>query len=471
LGGTLAAVLQPGLYAATTNYLGVVTANNPITTTFAQAQAFAPGGTAPLAFFSVTPTYNPTSVDLTLNRLGFGAVVGETSNQRRVGAALDAAYSTSLTGNAATFYTNLLQATSAGVLDQLSGEGTSASQNAAFLANDLFSTAMSNHALAWRAGDRAGFVPATPLGYADERPMTNAYAMITKAPPAYQTGWRAWGAGFGGGQSTGADAGVGAASALNRAAGGAVGLDHQIDGDLLFGAGVGGSRNTFSVSDRATTGSADAVQAGAYVLRQWGSFYAMGLGSYAHFDNHTSRTVTGIGPSETATGAFSSDLFGGKLEIGNTFTGFGVNVTPFGAVQVSSLRQAGYTEASTTTAGAPGILGLTYQPITVNSLPTFLGLQLDSRVMFANGMVWSPYLRAAWVHEFSPARTITASLTTLSNPAFTVDGARAASDAARLDVGSRLALTRNISVSASFNGEFSGREQIYSGTGALRVSW
>ena len=39
------------------------------------------------------------------------------------------------------------------------------------------------------------------------------------------------------------------------------------------------------------------------------------------------------------------------------------------------------------------------------------------------------------------------------------------------DVGSQLSVTRNISLSASFNGDFSGREQIYSGAGALRVTW
>ncbi|MBV8840957.1 MAG: autotransporter domain-containing protein [Alphaproteobacteria bacterium] len=472
LDGTLRAVLQPGLYAAVTQYSGVVTATNPITTRFAQAQAFAPGGAAPLVFFTLTPTYNSKSVDLTLNRIGFGAVAGETLNQQRVGAALDSAYSTSLSGNAATFYANLLQSTSAGVLDQLSGEGTSATQNAAFFANDLFNTAMSTHALGWRMGDRAGFVPATPLGYAAAPTNAASAALVTKAPPAYWPAWRAWGAGFGGGQSIGGDAAIGSANVTNRSAGGAVGLDRQINGDLLMGLAVGGGRTSFAVADRATSGSADAVEAGAYVLRQWGAFYAMGLASYAHFDNRTTRTIAGIGPSETAIGAFGSDLIGGKLEIGNTFsTWWNVNVTPFAAVQASSLHQAGYTEASTVFGGAPGLMGLTYQPVTVNSLPTFLGLQFDTRTAWANGMVWSPYLRAAWVHEFSPNRTITASLATLGIPAFTVDGARAVSDAARIDLGSQLAITRNISLSASFNGEFSGREQIYAGTGALRVTW
>jgi uncharacterized protein with beta-barrel porin domain len=473
LGGTLGAVVQPGLYAATTKYAGVIsTPVGTIANQFASVQAFAAGTTTPLAFFTASATYNATSVDLTLNRVGFGAVAGETFNQQQVGNALNAGYSTSLTGNAATFYSNLLQSTSTGVLDRLSGEGTSATQTSAFFANNLFNSVMSNHALGWRAGDTTGFIADTPLGYAGEPSAANAFAAFTKGPPqAFVPGWRAWGAGFGGSQSIGADPSVGAASVSSSVAGGATGLDRQLDSGLLVGIGVGGSRGNFSVPDRATTGSADAFQAGAYFLRQWGSTYLTGLGSYAHFDNQTSRTIGGIGPAETATGAFGSDLFGGRLEIGNTFKVWGINLTPFAAVQVSSLHQAGYTESSTTLAGAPGVLGLAYQPVTTTSLPTFLGVQFDTAVLLRNGMTLSPFARVSWVHEFDPARNITASLIALNNPAFTVDGARAASDSAKVDLGSQLAVTRNVSLMASFNGEFSGREQIYSGTGAIRVSW
>src|SRR5207253_486195 len=72
------------------------------------------------------------SVVLTLTRYGFGNAPGETANQRSIGAALESGYSTALTGSAATFYTQLLQAGSLRVLDQLSGEGTSGTQNTAF---------------------------------------------------------------------------------------------------------------------------------------------------------------------------------------------------------------------------------------------------------------------------------------------------------------------------------------------------
>jgi outer membrane autotransporter protein len=104
-------------------------------------------------------------------------------------------------------------------------------------------------------------------------------------------------------------------------------------------------------------------------------------------------------------------------------------------------------------------------------LPTFVGVQLDSKLALADGMVWTPYTRVSWVHEFEPTREITASFITLPGSTFTVDGPRAARDAARVDLGSKLAIDRNASVFSSFNGEFSDRSRMYAGKGGFRIVW
>ena len=59
-------------------------------------------------------------------------MAGLNANQRAVGNALEAAYATTLTGPAATLYTNLLMTGTPNALSQLSGEGITAAQNAAF---------------------------------------------------------------------------------------------------------------------------------------------------------------------------------------------------------------------------------------------------------------------------------------------------------------------------------------------------
>ena len=86
-------------------------------------------------------------------------------------------------------------------------------------------------------------------------------------------------------------------------------------------------------------------------------------------------------------------------------------------------------------------------------------------------MLWQPYARLSWVHEFSPTRDVSASFIALPGSSFTVDGPRAASDAARIDLGSRLALNARTSLFASFDGEFSDRSQSYAGKGGLKVNW
>jgi uncharacterized protein with beta-barrel porin domain len=465
LAGTLRAIVQPGLYGATTSYLGVLTAGNAINTQFAQATSSSP-------FFTAAAIYHPTTVDLTLTRIAFGSAPGQTRNELAVSRALDPVYSTSLTGNAATFFGNLLAATSVGVFDQLSGEGTSATQNTAISADGMFLSTLMDQLWLWRGGDRPGVVDtaAMPPGYAAESREKPIFNAIFKAPPAYLPSWHVWATGFGGAQSFKGDATIGSANASDHTGGGAFGVDYQFKPDLLLGVGVGASTSSFSVPDRATSGTVDGGHVGFYGMQRWGSAYAAGLISYSRFDNSTTRTITGVGPTEIAAGSFASDLLGARLEVGRTWAYGYVRLTPFAAVQVSELWQRGYSESSTI-GGAPGILGLAFAPIAVTSLPTFLGAQVDTRAVLDNGMVWSPFARAAWVHEFRPTRQITAAFLSVPGAGFSVDGARAASDSLKLDVGSRLALNRMMDFTATFTGEFSDRTQSYAGRAGLRISF
>jgi outer membrane autotransporter protein len=462
LDGTLRVALQPGLYQSTTTYTDIVESNTGVSGQFANV-------TTGLAFFNAVATYNAMSVDLTLNRYGFGAVPGETVNQRSVGNALEAGYSTSLSGATAAFYSNLLQAGSVRVLDALSGEGASGTQNTAFSAGALFGQTMDGQMAAWLAGNR-GVSGGTALGYAEERPSAASAFNAVKAPPSVQPIWNAWVAGFGGRQSLSGDAVVGSAGFSDRVAGGAIGVDRLVNPDLLVGIAAGGSAATFAVDDRATSGRVDGGHIGAYAMQRFGAGYLSAQLAYSHFNNETTRFISGVGPDETAKGAFGSNQLGGRLEIGHAFAFDTITVTPFAAVQAARLWQAAYTETSM--AGAlPGVLALSYAAKGVTSLPTFLGAKFDGRFDLGNGMVWMPFVHAAWVHEFDPARNVTASLTSLALPTFTVEGARAAADAGRMELGSRLTLNRWWELSARATGEFSRAGQSYTGMGSLRASW
>ena len=81
------------------------------------------------------------------------------------------------------------------------------------------------------------------------------------------------------------------------------------------------------------------------------------------------------------------------------------------------------------------------------------------------------WFRAAWVHEFLPDRGVTAGFTVLPGSTFSVDGARAASNAARLDLGVKYAVGARprCSPTAMSNCPTAGR--VVGATVGLRIVW
>ncbi len=178
-----------------------------------------------------------------------------------------------------------------------------------------------------------------------------------------------------------------------------------------------------------------------------------------------------MGATEYAKGSFNSNQLSGRLELGWRNAMKGYTLTPFAAIEPAVLWQQGYSENSTTGAGAPGVLGLTYQSNRVTSFPTALGLQADARFALDGGKALSPFARVSWVHEFDTTRNIEASFITIPGASFTADGARAARDALRLEGGATLALTERASLYASVNSELSSRSSSFAGMGGLRLGW
>ncbi|MGO4711040.1 autotransporter outer membrane beta-barrel domain-containing protein [Bradyrhizobium sp. 2TAF24] len=477
LGGTLRAVLQPGLYDPVTVYHSVV-ANCGCTGGDLNGTRFgAVVASAPLFFTAVANYVNDPSlgtginaVDLVLTRLPFGAVPGETVNQRAVGTALERGYSTTLTGALATFYGSLLTSSSLGALDQMSGEGTIATQQTALLANAMFMNALMTDITAAFAATSGG---PEALGYASPQPMHPALQRFAKAPDLDEAWrWRFSAGGFGGGLTSRGNAATG--SADQTASGGAAlaSLSYRVDPQWLVGVALSGGRFSFASAPRATTGDLDTVQAAVFVRGDWNTFRVTAALDVATFDNTTSRVIAGVGPAEVARANFSSELVGGRLEIARPIAWSGITVAPFAAIAPATLWQRARNETSVVLgSGAPGLLGLSYAPVTVTSLPTFLGIQLDTILDLGAGRTLTPSARVAWVHEFRPDRSQDASFIALPASTFTVFGPRVAPDAVQVDAGLRLALTRAVLLQANFTGELSNSRSQYAGSGGLRITW
>lgn len=448
--GTLKIVIQNQLYANTTfsgtgvglTVYGAGTLGNTITSGFDRYVASSP-------FFTVTPVYDTldatsyTGLSFRLDRIAFGAVPGMTANQRAVGNVLEPGYSTGLTGALATFYANLLAATSPGVLDQMSGAGAAAAQDGAFTAGSQFDNAMLQQAMDWLNGTPGGtgVTFGGPLGYAEAAPKNklagksgyDAFAAMPGNDQATQGRWRAWTSGFGGTRSVDGQDGTANQTATNF--GGGFGVDRQLTPDFLLGFAVGGTGSNFSTSGLATSGRSNAGHVGAYAIQRIGAAYVAAAMNYARGETSTERTITGAGPTETAKGRFASNQLSGRVEIGRKYGFAGYSVTPFAAIEPAALWQNAYSETSTTAGGGPGTLGLSYQSNTVTSLPLLLGAQVNASYALAGGQTLAPFARLSWVHEFKPERSIQASFISIPGGPFTADGARAASDAVRFETG------------------------------------
>ena len=97
-------------------------------------------------------------------------------------------------------------------------------------------------------------------------------------------------------------------------------------------------------------------------------------------------------------------------------------------------------------------------------------MQVDTKSLVGS-WTFAPFARVSWEHEFDTNRQETASLLSLPASAFTVQGAAAAQDVARVQTGLKADLSSGVGVFANFDGQFSGRGDAYAGTGGLVIRW
>jgi outer membrane autotransporter protein len=273
--------------------------------------------------------------------------------------------------------------------------------------------------------------------------------------------WRMWTTGFGGTSSLDRDA---ASPDLDARTGVGVGIDALIDRTLLVGVAGGYTHSSFSVDSLTTSGTIEGGHVGLYGVKRLGPFYLAALADYGHYSNDTDRFIDFV-VDDRATGSFSSDGLGGRIEAGwRQYYGLH-QVTPFVALDVAHLWSDGFTEESN------GLMGLTFRSGSVTSTTSSLGVQFDTRVILANGQILTPFTRVAWVHEFNPDRGVDLSLSLAPEALFSTDTPFAVGDLAKVVTGLKLYITANTGLFAYFDGEFSDRSQSYSGKGGIRILW
>ncbi len=471
-----------GPFVTSKNNLILQGAAGGVTGTFA-------GVATNLLFATPTLSYDPnTNVFLSFGTPNF-AVAAATPNQAAVANGLSAAAASNPNGQVvaalATFAPGQAGQAQA-IFNALSGEGLIAAQNLAHREVSEFTSSIfdqttfyggggSANAITLTAPQPGGVLALAPGDGAKVQPLRELADLpasrpqfIAPGPVAPTRTWRAWATGFGGEETLQGNGAAGVAGQSNAVYGGSLGVDYQVTPGALVGVAVGGSNGTFDVGGRATSGSTTGAHVALYDLFTLGHFYGASSVGGSFFDNTTTRTVAGFGglAGETERGRFGSQEVRTRVEAGRPIAGGGAGVfTPFVAVEAASLRSGGFSEANL---NGPTVLGLAVQGQSSASVPGFVGARYQGTLSLGNGMVLTPSLQAAYVHEFSPQRTEVGALTSLPGSVFLVEGARPSYNAAQVKAGAELAIGPRSAIFGTFDGEFSGQNQFYGGKGGFR---
>ena len=364
-------------------------------------------------------------------------------------------------------------------LTQASGPIATAVQPTMVQAMTQFMTAITDVSAADRGPGRSG-----ATGFAEEDDAMNAYAavrlrgsdgetfgLVTKAAPrtpTFEPRWRAWAAGFGGGQTTDGNAATGSGTSTSRIYGVAAGADYWLSRATVAGFALAGGGANFSVA-AGGSGRSDLLQAGAFIKHTTGSAYVSAAAAYGWHDVTTNRTVT-ISGIDQLLARFTANTFAARIEGGNRFVTpwfGGLGLTPYAAAQVTTTRLPAYAE--TVVAGA-NVFALSYLANDVTAPRTELGLRSDKSFAM-NDALLTLRGRAAWAHDFNPNSAASAAFQALPGASFVVNGAAAAPDAALTTVSAEMKWLNGVSLAATFEGEFSAVTRAYAGKAVASYTW
>jgi outer membrane autotransporter protein len=276
---------------------------------------------------------------------------------------------------------------------------------------------------------------------------------------------------FGGGANFLTDVGRGAPASSLGYYGGLIGVDYQIQPNLLVGVAVGGSTANFSVGSLSTNGNLTGFHAGVYGAYNVGSSYVALNETFSTYSNQTSRKAGGYAlmPYEQLSAGFGSTEFRTRLEVGHSLLMGGLKATPFVAAEYAAYQSSAFTEQNSLTPVSTFALGNNGQSI--SSLPTFVGLRLSNGYTLANGWRLAPTGSVAYVHEFFPQRQFTNILLSMPGPGFNVSGPRSTYNLVQTKLGVQLNLTNRLALYSDFQGEFSAVSQSYGGTAGMKYWW
>jgi outer membrane autotransporter protein len=442
-GGTVAASLI-GYSPLLGNAYPILSATGGIAGTFATVTA------DNLPFIRSSLSYDASNAYLTLNRSGTSfASVAASANQIAVAHALDV-------GSAATglglVITSQTAAGAQRAFDALSGEVHASAQTALFNDSLILREALTGRLRQASFVDGAG--PAAAL--ASGGPAL-AYAPGAGASMALATTF--WTQGIGSWGRLGSDGN--AAGASTSLAGFFTGVDQRFAPGWLAGIAGGYTSSAIRIQDRASSVNIDTAHLAGYVAANSGPMTVRGAAAAGFSTLDANRSIGFPGFVDTARaryGATTAQIFG---EVGYGVTLGRIAVEPFAGLAFVHLQRDGFAESG------GGIAALAVSSSSSDIGYSKLGARLATNFIQSNGMVLTPRLSASWQHALgSVASEVALAFQSTAAP-FSIAGAPLSRDAALIESGFDLLLSRQARIGVVYSAQLGHQTQRHSVQGQL----
>jgi outer membrane autotransporter protein len=275
--------------------------------------------------------------------------------------------------------------------------------------------------------------------------------------------WGVWASGYG---QTGQLGGNGNTHQLNETVvGGAFGadytFDHTPDYSLRIGAAVGYGGDSFSIDNGGGSAQVDRTQFALYSGYTLGHAYLDGAVGIGFGEGSTRRNIALPEVPGVATGQPTDVSFLAQAEAGYDFDLDGVVITPLAGIQVATDNGDSFSERG-------GPLALSVASQSQSSVQSTLGGRLAVNLPGAVALD----LQVGWGHEFAPtSRSINVGFISQPGNRFTIQGAQAASDSAKLGLGLAHSFTEHSNVYLRYDAELASNADSHAITGGFRFTW
>ncbi len=259
--------------------------------------------------------------------------------------------------------------------------------------------------------------------------------------------------------------GDGNAATYSRSAGGLfIGADVPVMQNWRIGAMAGASDSRFNVDARNASGSIVNGDLALYAGSQWGPLgLRFGLG-YTWHDIDTHRAIAFPGFAADLSSHYGAQTMQGFGEVAYRLVFPALTLEPFIDLATINWHTNGFTET-----GTGGAAALTSPASTSNVTFSTIGVRGEKAYVF-HGWKTSVHATLGWRHAAGDTRPLS-SFTFPGGSAFTIAGVPIARDAASVDAGVDVALSRAVTLSIGYSGQYAHHATDYGAQARLMVAF